>query len=260
MAVYERGDGPPIVLLHGFPFDHRIWEQQFDELSERGWLIAPDLRGFGQTTVTPGKVTMEQMADDVAGLLDALDVQEPIHLCGLSMGGYVAWQFWRKYPERLRTLIQCDTRAAADAPEAAQSRLKMAEHVLQHGTKAVAEAMLPTLFAGETLAREPEPVETARRLILAANPEGVAAAQRGMAERPDMTGELGRIDLPVLLIVGEKDQISPPREMRAIADALPQGEIVVVPYAGHLAPLERFQEVNPTIRRFLWEQKETRGD
>src|SRR4051812_18843041 len=108
MHVVDRGEGGiPLLLVHGFPLDHTIWQPQINECAVRGRVIAPDLRGFGGSGVTTGTVTMERHADDLAGLLDALEVREPIVFCGLSMGGYVAWQFWRKYPERVRGLVLC---------------------------------------------------------------------------------------------------------------------------------------------------------
>ena len=124
-----------------------MWRAQLDFLSTRWRVIAPDLRGFGKSVVTAGVVSMEQMADDCDRLLDQLKVAEHVAVCGLSMGGYVAWQFARKYRDRLHRLVQCDTRAVGDSPEAAANRLKLAEHVLKHGTEALATAMLPKLFA-----------------------------------------------------------------------------------------------------------------
>ncbi len=251
MAVCDRGSGPVVLLAHGFPFDHTTWQPQIDELSDVFRVIVPDLRGFGATAASDEVVTMEQMADDLAGLLDALGIDEPVHLGGLSMGGYIAWQFWRRHGDRLRSLLLCDTRAAADTPEAAAGRQKMAEHVLRFGTQGVAEMMLPKLFAQNTLQSRRELVESVQQVIARSNPRAIAAAQRGMAARPDLTAALGEINLPALVVVGEHDMISPPDEMRAIAAALPQAELLLVPDAGHLAPLERPDVVNPALRDFL---------
>lgn len=249
--VEVRGDGPPLLLLHGFPLDHTMWLAQIEFFSS-GWrVIAPDLRGFGESVVTPGVVTMAQMADDCRGLLDGLGVAGTVTLCGLSMGGYVAWQFARKYPQRLARLVQCDTRAAGDSAEAAANRRKLAEHVLSAGTEALATAMLPKLFAPETSQRRPEVVAAVRAMIARANPAGAAAAQYGMATRPDVSGWLAAIAVPTLLLVGEHDDISPAEEMRQIAAAVPGAKLEVIPEAGHMSPMENPVAVNQAIAAFL---------
>ena len=184
-------------------------------------------------------------------MLDALSVDGPVTFCGLSMGGYIAWQFVDKYPERIAKLVLCDTRAAADTPEAAAMRLKMAEHVLEAGPELVAAAMLPKLFATETAKQHPEMVERTRQMILRASPAGIAAAQRGMAQRPDMRGKLGSIRVPTLVIVGEHDAISPPDEMRHIAEGIAGAEFVVIPSAGHMSTMENAEAVNAAMRGFI---------
>src|SRR5437588_1423727 len=154
------GNLPVLLLVHGFPLDHTMWKYQLDGLADVARVIAPDLRGFGRSGVTPGTVSpdtlspdtvsMERYADDLAGLLDALKIGEKIVFCGLSMGGYIAWQFWRKYSSRVAKLILCDTRAAPDTPDAAKTRLTTAERVQKTGTQALAELMLGKLFAPAT--------------------------------------------------------------------------------------------------------------
>ena len=147
LALRDEGAGEPVVLVHGFPLDHSIWEGQIATLARRGRLVAPDLRGFGRSGVTPGTVTISQHADDVAAMLDALAIAEPVVLVGLSMGGYVAFEFFRKHRRRIRGLGLCDTRAAADSPEAAASRCLLADRVEQEGSRVLVEAMLPKMFA-----------------------------------------------------------------------------------------------------------------
>lgn len=249
--VLDAGAGPPVLLVHGFPLDHEMWLEQCRFLAPRHRVIAPDLRCVGGSPDGVGTVTMEQMADDLAGLLDALGVAQPVVFCGLSMGGYVAWQFWRKYAARLRALVLCDTRAQADSAEAAASRQKMIDHLLRAGTVYLADAMLPRLFARETFERMPEMVSSVRDKILHCRPASVAAALRGLMARPDMTGELGSIRLPTLVIVGEHDQISPPAEMQAMAAAMPGARCVVLPEAGHMTPLENAPAFNAELERFL---------
>ena len=251
LEVVRRGEGMPVLLVHGFPLDHSMWRGQIELLSGRYQVIAPDLRGFGGSPAEGETATMEQMADDLDALLGALGVDEPVVFCGLSMGGYVGFQFWRKYRERVRGLALCDTRALPDSPEAAAGRLKLAETVLRDGTGFLAEAMLPKLFAPATIEREKDMVESQRQSILAASPAGVAAASRGMAARPSAVDYLPRISLPTLVVVGSDDAISTPDEMRSIAAAIPGSELVVIPNSGHMTPLENPAAFNTAIERFL---------
>jgi 3-oxoadipate enol-lactonase len=253
LATVDQGSGTVLLLVHGFPFDHTMWDEQIGPLSQGCRVVAPDLRGFGQSGVTEGKVTMEQFADDLAALLDALEVAEPVVFCGLSMGGYVAWQFWRKYAQRVRGLILCDTRAAADTPEAAKGRLSTAERVLREGPDVLLETMIPKLFAESTRKSNPRVVESVRRVVLATSVQGIAAAARGMAERPPMTGMLGRIECPTLVLVGELDVISPPDEMRCLAEAIRGARLVQIAGGAHLAPLENPRQANAAILAFLSE-------
>ncbi len=251
LNVTQVGSGAPLLLVHAFPLDHSMWSAQIERFASHWHVIAPDLRGCGTSDVTPGTVSVEQMADDCAAVLDALEVREPVVFCGLSMGGYIAWQFARKYAARLRALVLCDTRAKADTPEARASRMKMLEHVMRAGTEYLAEAMLPRLFAADSLTRLPGAVEFVRERILLAPPEGVAATLRGIADRPDMSWLLPQIRVPTLLMVGEHDVITPPDEMREVAGGIAGAEFVVIKDAGHLPPLESPVEFNAVLARFL---------
>jgi pimeloyl-ACP methyl ester carboxylesterase len=189
LAYVDRGAGLPVLVVHGFPLDHSMWSAQIDALAARCRVIAPDLRGFGQSPLGDADpesgISMERYADDLAELLDAVAIREPIVLVGFSMGGYIAWQFVRKYYSRLRALVQCDTKAAADTEEARAGRLKMAENVAAWGSARVAEMMGPRLFAPSTFATKPQVVAAVRRVVEHTSPAAIAAAQRGMAARPD---------------------------------------------------------------------------
>ncbi|MBL9095168.1 MAG: alpha/beta fold hydrolase [Planctomycetaceae bacterium] len=250
-SVYDQGSGPTILFVHGFPLSHAMWEGQLSALAKRYRVVAPDLRGFGASDVVPGKTTMRQLADDCAALLDALKIAEPVVLCGLSMGGYVAWQFAKHHAAKLKALVLCDTKAAPDSAEAAETRLKMAEHVLNHGTGAVAEAMPAKLFAKATFERQPEIVAGIRHTIEATSREGLAAAQRGMAEREDVRGFLPHIAVPTLVVVGREDSISPVDEMRSVAEAIPKAKFHVIETAGHMAPQEQPAEFNQLLNEFI---------
>lgn len=238
LNVCDQGSGPPILLVHGFPLDHTMWRPQIEQLAPARRVIAPDLRGFGASDVVPGTSSMEQFADDLARLLDRLEVREPVTFCGLSMGGYVAWQFWKRHPQKLGALVLCDTRAVADPPEVARARLVSAERVVNEGPSVLVEAMLDRLFSQHTREQRPELIESIRQTMLATPREGAAAAQRGMAARPDVTDWLEHIQVPTLVICGEHDVISPPGEMQAIARGIPRACYMEVARVGHMAPLE----------------------
>jgi len=247
----QVGQGIPLVLIHGFPLDHTLWQGQIDGLADAASIIAPDLRGFGQSDAPEGTYTMETHADDLRALLDALQIERAV-LCGLSMGGYIALAFWRKYPSRARALVLVDTRAGADAPAARQNRLDMAEKVRRHGSAFAAEAMLPRLMAESTRRSRPDLIESVRAMILRQSPTGIIGAQLGMAERPDSTPMLGTITVPTLVVFGAEDTVTPPEtEGRALADAIPNASLVVIPNAGHLSNLEQPETFNAAVREFL---------
>lgn len=251
LNVVEQGSGPPLLLVHGFPLNHSMWSGQIADLSSHYRVIAPDLRGFGLSEVTAGTVTMQQYADDLAQLLAAMEVTEPVVFCGLSMGGYIGWQFVARHRNKLAKLIIADSRAVADNEKAAAGRKETADKVEKEGSKVVAQAMLPKLFPARDIEAGKPFVKATEAVMLASPPAGVAAALRGMAERPDFTKELAQIDVPTLIICGEEDAIAPPAEMEGIAKAIPGAKYVGIAGTGHMAPLEKPAEVNAAIKAFL---------
>lgn len=248
LHVIHEGQGAPILFVHGFPLSGAMWKYQRTEFRTTHQVVIPDLRGFGQSAAAKQADSLQDYADDLARVLDGLKISEPVVLCGLSMGGYIAFRFWEKYAGRVRALILCDTKAAADVPEAAQARRDMADRVLKEGTRIAADAMLPKLFDSATSRAE---IDETQEIMLATPPETIAAAQRAMAARPDSTPLLKTIDVPALVIAGAEDRIIKPDDMRAMSAALPQGEFAQIPLAGHMAPLEQPHAVNAAIRRFL---------
>ena len=249
--VADEGTGPVMLLIHGFPLNHSMWRAQIARFSQTHRVIAPDLRGFGGTDGALYSVSMELFADDLADLLQALAVEGPVIFCGLSMGGYIGWQFLQRHPDRVSRLIICDSRAAADSPEAAANRLKMADIVTREGPAPVAWAMMPKLFAQCSAEHCPAIVEEVRQMVMTSNPVAIAAAHRGMAIRPDVTDWLPTISLPTLIICGEFDAISPPEEMKQIASQIPNARFVLIPGAGHMSPMEQPDVVNTAIQKFL---------
>jgi 3-oxoadipate enol-lactonase len=257
IGVLAQGKGTPILFVHGFPLTHSMWQSQVKAFGRSCRVIAPDLRGFGESGLPAGNgvgtLAMESLADDLHGLLHAVVVDRPVVFCGLSMGGYVAWQFFQKYREQLKALILCDTRAAADTPEGAAGRLKLAEQVLAQGPHGLLDGMLPRLVAPKTPERRPDVMADLRAMILHNTAPGIAAALRGLAERPDCTGLLPSIDVPTLLICGKDDQITPVAEMQGMAQAIRGSRLVEIADAGHMSPMENPDAVNAAVSRFLKE-------
>ncbi|MGI9427408.1 MAG: alpha/beta fold hydrolase [Bythopirellula sp.] len=255
LAGHVFGSGQPLVMIHGFPLDHSMWQAQIEALPDNYQTIAPDLRGFGESAAADGDassgVDMQTFAADLVAVLDELQITEPVILCGFSMGGYILWQFLQQYPHRVRAVVLCDTRASADSPEAAAGREQMASKVLNEGIEPLVVGMLPKLLAASTQAERPEIVEQVATMIRKAPPAAVAAALRGMARRPDVVDALPTFDLPALVVAGADDAISTPAEMQAIATRLPQAKFVEIADAGHLSPLENPTAFNEALRAFI---------
>ncbi|PHS03254.1 MAG: alpha/beta hydrolase [Blastopirellula sp.] len=246
-----QGEGTPLLLVHGFPLDHTMWAAQMEFFAQTHLVITPDLRGFGKSADSSEIVTMRQFADDLAAMLDTLSIHEPIALCGLSMGGYIGLQFARHYQDRLDRLILLDTRSAADDELIAGARRQMANTVLADGMSSVPGAMIPKLLSPATRHNCPEVVETLTEMILRQFPAAVAAAQRGMAERPSSDDLLSQIDLPTLVLCGQHDSITPVAEMLSMAERIPHAEFAVIENAGHMTPMENPNAVNQHLAAFL---------
>lgn len=245
----QRGDGPAVLLVHGFPFDRSMWERQMASLT-RLRRVAPDLRGFGASTLGSEPVTMARYADDLVGLLDAVEIRRAV-ICGLSMGGYVAFEVVRRHPERVRGLVLMDTRADADSTEGRKGRDAMAALVRRAGMGAVAESLIPKLLAPQTAKRRPAVVGRLRHMILRAPTAGVVAALRAMRDRSDATGWLQLIRAPTLVVAGAADQLTPPDVATGMAEQIRGARSVIVPGAGHVPPIERPQITSQVLRRFL---------
>lgn len=251
LHLVDEGRGNPLVFLHGFPLSHAMWDGQRRAFRRTQRVLIPDLRGFGRSVSSDDVVSMDQFADDIAALLTAVGVTQPITLCGLSMGGYIALAFARRHSTRLGRLVLCDTRAVPDSPEAAEQRRSLAARVLVDGPRVVVDAMLPKLFGPDTNEQKPIIVDSVRDVMLASSSRGIAAAQRGMADRIDSRPHLEQIRCPTLVIVGEHDAISPADEMRALAAAIPRAEFAVIEQVGHMAPLEAPQKFNTVLSNWL---------
>lgn len=246
----DAGEGRiALVLLHGFPFTSELWQPQLRELSRRYRVIAPDLRGFGQTGL-PGPYSINRLADDVDEMLSALH-SERVVLCGLSMGGYVAFAFARRHGRRLAGLILSDTRPDADSEQTKKKRARMAELARQAGSQAVAEEMLPSLLSPTTIAERSEIAASLRAMISSSRPEAITCALSAMADRDDSRSLLPTIDVPVLVTGGTEDSITPSVEMMEWATEIPAARSAFIDGAGHVANLERPSAFNDLVAQFL---------
>jgi pimeloyl-ACP methyl ester carboxylesterase len=246
----DVGSGEAVVLLHGFPFDRSMWREQAQALSGTCRVVAPDLRGLGETPLGDVNLTMGEMAEDVAALLDELNV-ERVLLGGLSMGGYVAFEFYRRFPRRVRALVLADTRPQADTDEARRTREETAQKVLREGMAPIADSMLPKLLSENTRESEPDVVERVRAMMLGIEPAGAAAALRAMAVRRDQTDLLPSIDVHTLIVVGSEDPITPPSDAETMSEKIEGARLVRIEGAAHLSNVERPEEFNRALTEFV---------
>jgi pimeloyl-ACP methyl ester carboxylesterase len=250
LAVEVRGEGPAILLVHGYPLDRTMWADQVGGLD--GYRrIVPDLRGMGRSDAPDLGYGMSIYADDLAALLDTLGVDDVI-LCGFSMGGYVAFEFLRRWRQRVRALVLVSTRAEADTAEGRRARDAAAALARESGAGAVAESMLGKMLTPATLKGFPDLGERVRALMAATPVPGIVGALSAMRDRPDSMDLLPTLEkIPALVVVGEEDQLTPPDRARAMAKALPDARLVVIPGAAHLTTMEKPEEVTRAIGEFV---------
>jgi 3-oxoadipate enol-lactonase len=236
-----------LLLLHAFPLHAGMWSRQLASLGGRFRVVAPDYRGLGGSGAPPEASTMELLAEDVRALLAQLRIERAV-VAGLSMGGYVALALHRLAPALFRGLVLCDTKAAADGDEARANREAFARNALEQGLSWVADDLTPKLLRK---APDPAVVREVRELIGQGTPAGVAAAQRGMARRPDSTATLASVRAPVLVLFGAEDALMPATEGEQLAKAARDGRFVAIPSAGHLSNLENPAAFDAALADFV---------
>ncbi len=244
------GDGPPVVLLHPFPVHHAFWLRAADLLASRYRLIVPDLRGHGDSTPGEGPATMGKHAADLARVCDAAGAGRAV-CAGVSLGGYILMEFWRRHPQRVSALILANTRAQADTEEGRSARLKSAADAELHGPEPFFDSMVPKLIGESTRRNRPELVAAARKMMRAMSVPGLAVVQRGMAQRPDSFATLKTVNVPTLILAGDEDTLTPLADATAMQHAIAGSRMEVVPKAGHYAAFEQPETVGKLIRGFL---------
>ena len=244
------GNGPPVVLLHPFPVHREFWSPVAEHLASRYRLILPDLRGHGDSELGDGPATMAKHASDVARVMSAAGVDRA-PMIGVSIGGYVMFEFWRQFRERASGLVFCNTKAAADSAEARASRLQAADEVVQRGTEVFFEGMVQKVFGETTRRSRPDLVDGALRMMRKMAPEDVAGLQRGMAARPDSISTAQTIKVPTLIITGDEDKMTGVPDAEVMKQSIRGSEMKVIAKAGHYSPWEQPQDVGPLLRSFL---------
>ncbi len=244
------GSGPDVVLLHPFPANHGIWAPVAERLAGHYRLILPDLRGHGTSGVGAGPATMGRPAADLVRLCDELEVRKAV-FAGESIGGYILFEFWRRHRERVRALALCNTRAQADTPEGRAARLKAAAEVEKTGPEPFIDGMIPRLLGETTRRNRPDTVQAVREMMRKSSAAGIAAVQRGMAERPDSVPTLATIDVPCLILAGEEDVLIPRADAELMQRSIARSHLMVLPKAGHYAVFEQPEAAGALLREFL---------
>jgi 3-oxoadipate enol-lactonase len=248
---YEiRGNGPPVVLLHPFPCHHEFWNPVAAALESRYRLVLPDLRGHGDSEIGEGPALMQKHASDIARVLDAAGIGQ-VAFIGCSIGGYILFEFWRRFRERVTSLVLCDTRPQPDTAEARANRLQAAASVLEQGTEPFIESTIPKLMGRTTVGTRPDLVDRARAMMRKMSAEDVSLVQRGMAERPDSVADLKTINVPTLIAIGEEDVLSTVADGELMRQSIAGSQLKVIPKAGHYAPWEQPELVGTVLRQFL---------
>lgn len=250
LAYTDEGTGTPLVLLHAFPLNRRMWEPQIGAFSKSFRTIAIDIRGHGESTRGHTPHTLEDFAADIKALLDHLNIQTAMFV-GLSMGGYILMAFYRLYPDRVKSLVLADTRAQADTPDGRAGRYEMIRTAETHGAGAIADIMIPRLLSPHTVKTHAELVGQVRGMILRNPVETIVADLRAMAERPDSVPLLATIARPTLVLVGELDQGTPPSDARLMAERIPDAQLAILPGAAHLSNLETPDAFNQAVLSFV---------
>jgi pimeloyl-ACP methyl ester carboxylesterase len=250
LKIFKKGikNNPALIFIHGFPFDHNLWQNQVDFLKDDFFCLSYDIRGLGESPAVDGQFTMEMFADDLFEIIKNENINKPI-ICGLSMGGYIALRAVEKNQESFGGLILCDTKSGSDDNEGKLKRALGIKKINESGVQSFVNEFISNCFVEESHSKDFYK-ETLNR-SLQYSPSGVKGSLLAMAGRTDTSHFLPRINIPVLLICGEKDKLTPPHLMEEMSKLIPDSEFHIIPGAGHITPLEKTKEFNKIMKDFL---------
>ena len=252
LAIFSKGDSSnqPIIFIHGFPFDLSMWKQQVKTLSSDFYCITYDIRGLGSSLVGDGQFTLEMFVDDLFGVIEELKLNKPV-LCGLSMGGYIALRAIERDEIKFRALILCDTKSSADNDETRLKRAAGIKKINTEGVQKYVSEFIPNCFAEESIEKLGSEYRSILENSMKYHPAGIKGCLIAMTGRTDTTSYLSKIKIPVLLLCGEKDKLTPPDVMKEMTDKITNSEFHIVPGAGHISPVENPEFLNEKIFGFL---------
>ncbi len=244
---------PPVILIHGFPFSHKMWNfpgGQVDVLTPTNRVVAYDIRGHGESEVGSAHYSIELFVDDLFGLMDHLNIPKAI-LCGLSMGGYIALRAVERNPERVSGLVLCDTKSEADSNEAKIKRANGIKFVQANGMKYYAQDYVKIVFAPSSFERHPDAVKSLQSIVERTAPQSIYGTLLALAARTDTTAALPNIKCPTLILVGEKDTLTPVSASQSMKDKIPNAQMFVIPHAGHMSNMEHPTQFNKHLVEFI---------
>ena len=241
---------PVIIFIHGFPFNKSMWDKQFKALKENYRVIAYDVRGHGNSDAGKGDFSIELFANDLLSFMDALKIDKAM-LCGLSMGGYIALNAVEKYPDRFDALILSDTTCVADTPEAKEKRLKAIESIKKSGVEKYAEESIKNLFAPESLSTKKEEIAAVREMIVNTSKQSLYKTLQAFYKRKETCSKLHDINVPVLIVVGKEDKITPPEAAQMMHEKIEDSILYIIEHAGHLSNIENPFDFNNQLEEFF---------
>lgn len=243
-------NAPVIIFIHGFPFSKEMWNKQMEALREKFRVISYDIRGHGNSWSGTDDFSIELFVKDLLALMDALEI-EKVSLCGLSMGGYISLKAMENHPYRFDKLILCDTSCKADSPEAKEKRIKAIDGILENGVEQFAADSLKNFFAQESFITKKEVIEEVREIMVSTSEKSIIKTLIALSKRKETCSTLWKIKVPVLILVGEEDTITPPEAAQFMNEEINGSEMSVIEKAGHLSNLENPEQFNEQLIKFL---------
>jgi 3-oxoadipate enol-lactonase len=247
----EGKDGAPVIIfIHGFPFNKSMWNLQIKALEDNYRVITYDIRGHGNSDAGEGDFTIELFVKDLLSLMDALKIEKTM-LCGLSMGGYIALNAIENYPERFNAIILCDSNCIADTPEAKEKRMKAIENIRKNGVEKYADESIKDLFAPESFTTRKEEVAAVRAMIVKTTEQSLCNTLLALSVRKETCSKLTEIRVPVLIIVGKEDKITPPEAAHFMHEKIRNSSLSIIDHAGHLSNMENPDDFNTQLIKFI---------